>query len=47
MGAESISVVVSTPEDAELSAEDVAKITDIAVTETGYKANQIKVIKAN
>ena len=46
MGADSISVVVSTPEG-ELTAEDVAKITDIAMTETGYSASGIKIMAAN
>jgi len=47
MGADSISVVVEPEEDRELTAEDVAKITDIAMTETGYRASQIKIMKAN
>lgn len=46
MGAESVSVVVST-ESGELSAGDVAKITDIARNETGYSAGQIKIMAAN
>lgn len=46
MGAESLSVVVST-ESGELSGEDVAKITDIAVTETGYSVDNIKIMAAN
>lgn len=47
MGADSISIVVEPKEERELSAEDVAKITDIAITETGYKASQIKIMEAN
>lgn len=47
MGADSISIVVEPKEEGELSAEDVAKITDIAITETGYKASQIKIMEAN
>ena len=46
MGAESVSVVVST-ENGELSAGDVAKITDIARNETGYPAGKIKIMAAN
>ncbi len=46
MGADSISVVVST-ESGELTGEDVAKITDIAITETGYPASGIKIMAAN
>lgn len=46
MGADSISVVVSAPEG-ELKGEDVAKITDIAMTETGYPASAIKIMAAN
>lgn len=46
MGAESLSVVVST-DSGELSGEDVAKITDIAMTETGYPAGNIKIMAAN
>ena len=33
--------------DGELTAEDVAKITDITVTETGFSANGIKIMAAN
>ena len=46
MGDDSISVVVSTG-DGELTGEDVAKITDIAMTETGYGAGGIKIMAAN
>ncbi len=46
MGADSISVVVST-DSGELTAEDVAKITDITMTETGYPASGIKIMAAN
>ena len=46
MGEDSISVVVST-ESEELSSEDVAKIMDITMTETGYPASSIKIMKAN
>ena len=43
---DSVSVVVSLPEG-ELTATDVAKIMDIARTETGYTADKIKVMAAN
>jgi len=46
MGDTSVSVVVST-EDGGLTAEDVAKITDIAMTETGLSAEAIKIMEAN
>ena len=46
MGDESISVVVSTG-TGELSAEDVAKITDIAMAETGLDAGGIKIMAAD
>ena len=46
MGDESISVVVSTG-TGELTAEDVAKITDIAMAETGLDAGGIKIMAAN
>ena len=46
MGEDSISVVVSTGER-ELTGEDVAKITDIAMNETGFSAGGIKVMAAN
>lgn len=46
MGDESVSVVVST-ESGELTAEDVAKITDITMTETGFPAGNIKIMAAN
>ena len=45
MGDESISVVVSSAEDG-LQTEDVAKITDIVLNETDYKADQIKIMEA-
>lgn len=47
MGEDSLSVVVAPPESGELTAQDVAKITDIAMTETGYTADQIKIMPAN
>ena len=46
MGEDSISVVVST-DTGELTQEDVAKITDIAMSETGYGAGGIKIMAAN
>ena len=47
MGEESISIVVSKDDGSDLTAEDVAKITDIAITETGYDASGIKIVPAN
>lgn len=46
MSEDSLSVVVSAPEGT-LSGEDVARITDIAVTETGYPVDRIKIMAAN
>lgn len=46
MGEDSISVVVDTG-TGDLTAEDVAKITDITMTETGYPASGIKIMAAN
>ena len=46
MGEDSISVVVSS-DTRELTAEDVAKITDITMTETGYPASGIKIKASN
>ena len=46
MGDESISVVVSTG-TGELTAEDVAKITDIAMAETGLDAGGITIMAAD
>ena len=46
MGDDSVSVVVST-ESGQLSAEDVAKITDITMNETGFPASGIKIMPAN
>lgn len=46
MGEDSLSVVVSTP-TGELTAEDVAKITDIALAETGLPASGVKIMAAN
>jgi stage III sporulation protein AH len=46
MGDDSISVVVAT-DSGELTNTDVAKITDIAMTESGYPANSIKIMAAN
>ena len=45
MGENSISVVVSAAEDG-LQTEDVAKITDIVLSETSYTAYQIKIMAA-
>ena len=45
MGENSISVVVSAAEDG-LQTEDVAKITDIVLSETQYQADQIKIMEA-
>lgn len=45
MGENSISVVVSAAEDG-LQIEDVAKITDIVLSETNYSAEQIKIMEA-
>lgn len=46
MGDDGISVVVST-ESGELTEEDVAKITDIAVSETGLSVSDVKIMAAN
>ena len=46
MSDDNVSVVVSL-KDTELTATDVAKIMDIAKTETGYPADKIKVMAAN
>ena len=46
MGEDGISIVVST-ESGELTGEDVAKITDIAVSETGLSASGVKIMAAN
>lgn len=46
MGDSGISVVVSAAEDG-LQTEDVAKITDIVLSETDYSADQIKIMEAN
>ena len=46
MGEDGISIVVST-DDGELTAEDVAKITDIAVSETGLPVSDVKIMAAN
>lgn len=45
MGENSISVVVSAEADG-LQTEDVAKITDIVLSETEYTADQIKILEA-
>ncbi len=45
MGDSSISVVVSAADDG-LQTEDVAKITDIVLSETEYTAGQIKIMEA-
>ncbi len=47
MGEESISVVVSTGTDHAIGTEDVARITDIVLTETDYTADQIKIMEAD
>ena len=46
LGDDGISVVVST-DSGELTAEDVAKITDIAMSETGLNASSVKIMAAN
>ena len=46
MGEDGVSVVVST-DSGELTAEDVAKITDITVSETGCDPAGIKIMAAN
>ena len=46
MGEDGVSIVVSA-NSGELSAEDVAKITDIAMTETGLTADGIRIMAAN
>lgn len=46
MGEDSVSVVVST-ENGELTAEDVTKITDIALAETGFGAGAVKIMATN
>ena len=46
MGDGGISVVVSAAEDG-LQTEDVAKITDIVLSETDYTADQIKIMEAD
>ena len=46
MGENSVSIVVST-ESGELTATDVAKITDIAISETGLNAGGIKIMATN
>ncbi len=46
MSDESISVVVSADEEG-LTDTDVARITDIVITETGYRADRIKIMQAN
>ena len=46
MSDDSVSAVVAT-DGGELTAEDVAKITDIAVSETGLSVSDIKIMAAN
>lgn len=46
MGNDSVSVVVSS-KSGELTAEDVAKIKDIAIAETGFTASGVKILAAN
>jgi len=41
-----VSVVVSAAEDG-LQTEDVARITDIVLSETGFTADQIKILEAD
>jgi len=45
MGDDSVSVVVGDADG--LDAQDVAKIKDIVIGETNYKADQIKIMEAN
>ena len=45
MGDDSVSVVVGDADG--LDAQDVAKINDIVIGETNYKADQIKIMEAN
>ena len=47
MGEDSISIVVSKDDGTDLTAEDVAKITDIAMTATGYAASAIRIMASN
>lgn len=46
LGEDSVSVVVSTT-SGELTAEDVTKITDIAMAETGLSAGSVKIMATN
>lgn len=46
MGEDALSIVVSA-EDGTLDATDIAKITDIAMTETGYAASAIRIMASN
>lgn len=46
LGEDSVSVVVSTA-NGELTAEDVTKITDIAMAETGLSAGSVKIMATN
>ena len=46
LGEDGVSVVVAT-NTGELTAEDVAKITDIAMSETGLPAGSVKIMAAN
>lgn len=46
MSDNSISIVVSAAEDG-LQTEDVAKITDIVLSETAYSVDQIKILETN
>ena len=46
LSADSVSVVVSAQDDG-LQTEDVAKITDIVKQETGFTAEQIKILEVN
>lgn len=47
MGEDTISVVVSKSDKSALTSEDVAKVMDIACTESGYSASAVKVMSAN
>ena len=49
IGENALSLAVAAPDTGtgELTAEDVAKITDIAMTETGYPASGIKIMASN
>ena len=46
MGENGVSIVVAAAEDG-LQTEDAAKIMDIVLSETDYKADQIKIMEAD